>query len=635
MPGLIPFPFGRLVSRVLRELEGGGSVLGLPRRSFFRGVPGRDLSVTVHGRRVSTPAGPAAGPHTQLAQNILCGWLAGGRVFELKTVQIRDRLSIPRPCIDMRTVGFNVEWSQELSLAESLEEYVKASMLIDLLKAEGLAPGCDRTLLDMSVGYDLAGVTSEPVRRFIEGLKDAGPTVRRLAGELPGGRRRWRDLAFTTRVSDTVTLSTFHGCPPSEIEAMAEFLMASMGLDVTLKLNPTLLGAHEARRLLRETLGFTELVLPDEAFAADARWDQVLGMAERLDRRALELGRSFGVKFCNTLVVANPGDFLPASEKTRYLSGAPLHVLAMQLVRRFRRHFGDRIPISFSAGIDRLNFPDAVALGLAPVTACSDLLKPGGYGRLKGYLDELVRRMEAAGAGDVPAFTRAAGGAPARSESDARLRLTERHVPAASQDGRYGRARHAEAPRKMGKALALFDCLSCDKCVSACPNGANFAYAPLERELPIVRLVREEGAFVRRAFGATRLAQARQFATFADSCNECGNCDVFCPEDGGPYRVKPRFFGSLEALKASPLDGFFVEGDAVHGRIGGRELSLRVSGGFAECVAERVRLRFRLDRLEGEVNGEAPGELDLTPFHLMNSLRKAVLDPATPNYVNA
>ena len=73
-----------------------------------------------------------------MAQNILLSWLAGGRFIELKTVQVNDRLMIPRPCIDMETVGYNVEWSQELRLAESLREYVKGSMLIDVARAEGL-----------------------------------------------------------------------------------------------------------------------------------------------------------------------------------------------------------------------------------------------------------------------------------------------------------------------------------------------------------------------------------------------------------------------------------------------------------------------------------------------------------------
>ena len=70
-----------------------------------------------------------------MAQNVVLSWLAGSRILELKTVQINDRLTIPRPCIDATNVGYNVEWSQELRLAESLSEYVAGSMLVDMLAA--------------------------------------------------------------------------------------------------------------------------------------------------------------------------------------------------------------------------------------------------------------------------------------------------------------------------------------------------------------------------------------------------------------------------------------------------------------------------------------------------------------------
>ena len=149
MADFVPHPFARLVSRMFRELELKDAVFDLPRRSFFTGDPTKDFSVRFHGMTASSPLGPAAGPHTQLAQNIVLAWLGGARVFELKTVQVLDRLEIPRPCIDMRNVGYNVEWSQELRTEESLEEYVKASMLIDLLRASGkvaLTPGFDRAI---------------------------------------------------------------------------------------------------------------------------------------------------------------------------------------------------------------------------------------------------------------------------------------------------------------------------------------------------------------------------------------------------------------------------------------------------------------------------------------------------------
>lgn len=605
MPGLTPYPFGRLLSRVLRELEAGGPVLDLPRRSFFSGLAGKDLSVDIQGGRASSPLGPAAGPHTQLAQNIALGWLAGARVFELKTVQIQDRLNIPRPCIDMRNVGYNVEWSQELTLAESLREYVKASMLVDVFKAYGLAPGFGDTLFDMSLGYDLAGLESEPVRAFVFGLRDAKAEVAKLRRELSG---RFRDLDFTTTVSRSVTLSTFHGCPPGEIEAMALLLLES-GLDVVVKLNPTLLGREEVREVLGETLGYEGVRVPGEAFDKDARWDQAAAFIDRLDLRARLLGRRFGVKFSNTLVVENPGDLLPASEKTRYLSGAPLHVLAMRLVRRLRRAFGDRIPVSFSAGIDRVNFPDAVALGLAPVTVCSDLLKPGGYGRLKGYYEELGRRMDAVGATDIPGFIRASCPGSAQSVSEAALVSTEAYPACASRDPRYAQSRNSALPPKVGTRLALFDCLACDKCVTACPNDSNFVYESAAESIPQVRVVEEGGKLRRRVVGTYRFKKRRQIAGFADFCNECGNCDVFCPEDGAPFRAKPRFFGTFDSFRDSPQDGFFLWSEngaqAVYGRMEGRKLVLRVEGAVAHCLGPDLDVRFPLAELEGEFSGTA------------------------------
>src|SRR5262245_24733469 len=185
---LVPLPIGRLINRMFVELERKRSIFDLPEKKFVLGDPKRDLSVDFHGKTASTPLGPAAGPQSQLAQNIVLSFLGGGRIMELKTVQIMDELKIPRPCIDMQTVGFNVEWSQELKLEQSLEEYVKASMLLEILCASGklaLVPGFDRVIFDMSVGYDLKGIRNERVQKFIMGMLDARDVVDKLRREIP------------------------------------------------------------------------------------------------------------------------------------------------------------------------------------------------------------------------------------------------------------------------------------------------------------------------------------------------------------------------------------------------------------------------------------------------------------------
>jgi putative selenate reductase len=674
MAHLAPYPFGRLLSRLLRELEGDGPVLDLPRSKLVHGPRHQDWSTRLHGHTVATPLGPAAGPHTQLAQNIVLAFLGGARIFELKTVQILDELTIPRPCIDLRTVGFNVEWSQELKLEQSLEEYVKASMLLEILVASGklqLAPGFERFAFDLSVGYDLKGIQHPRVRAFLDGMRDASKIIHRLRQEIPSQWAHFRDLDFRLCISDTLTLSTFHGCPPNEIEGITRYLMEHHGLHCVVKLNPTLNGPEEARRLFHDVLGYRYRI-PDSAFANDPTFQQAVDLVGRLEATAKQTGRSLGVKFSNTLVVENEGDFLPSSEKLSYLSGQPLHVLAMNLVGKFREVFGDRLPVSFSAGIERHNVADAISLGLVPVTVCSDLLRPGGYGRLTGYFQELGARMDAVGARTLEDFTvKAQGAAEVSLEqvagldgatkdacraalasggdlkqaagaqwsawvSAARLENTRRYLAGLTKNSKYQAANNAKPPNKVGRTLVLFDCLTCDKCIPVCPNHANFPYALPKAELPIVKLARAaDGTWTARPQGTLTVDQKHQLANFADFCNECGNCDVFCPEDGGPYVLKPRFFGTEASWAREPRgDGFlFLPDGTTRGRFHGAEYALAPGGHFS---GRGFALQLDEARPEHPLGGHADEgvEVDLTYFHILRWLGEAVR--ALPlNYVNA
>ena len=101
------------------------------------------------------------------------------------------------------------------------------------------------------------------------------------------------------------------------------------------------------------------------------------------------------------------------SDERMYLSGQPLHVLSMNLLWKLRQEqdtVGSWLPVSFSAGIDRLNYAPAVALGLTPITTCTDLLRPGGYGRLSSYLGNLEKAMKKVSATDIPSYIQRAYG---------------------------------------------------------------------------------------------------------------------------------------------------------------------------------------------------------------------------------
>jgi hypothetical protein len=122
---------------------------------------------------------------------------------------------------------------------------------------------------------------------------------------------------------------------------------------------------------------------------------------------------------------------------------------------------------------------------------------------------------------------------------------------------------------------------------------------------------------------------------------------VFCPEDGGPYIEKPRFFGSHEAFRALPArEGFFAarvpEGAWIVGRMRGREYRLDVdargeTGIFTDgSLAVEVRHADRVP-LEARVVGAAPDGhvLDFAAYLNLAVILDGVLDTRRANPVNA
>jgi len=545
---LYPWPLDRLLRRVAREWETRQEIFGLPARRFFRPVPGVDLGCEVAGRRVGTPVGPAAGPHTQLAQNIALSWLAGARSFELKTVQVLDELDIARPCIDMANVGYNIEWSQELSLDQSRREYVKAAVLLEILsrweplrETVGTADG---HLFELSLGYDLAGIRSGKMAGFITGLRQAGPLVEQLRREIPAEFASLREVPVSPEIVHTATLSTFHGCPPDEIEEIVEHLMDFHGLDVTVKLNPTLLGMDRVAEIVHDRLGYRDVKLVPEAFAEDLELDRALAMVDRLETFARDRGRVFGVKLTNTLVVANNRGVLPGQRM--YLSGRPLHVLAVTLLDVLDRALPGRlrlgtraegIPVAFSAGIDKDNLAAAAGLGLAPVTVCSDLLKPGGYGRLSQGLKKLAGTLAGNGCANLEGWrAHCAREARDRGFTGAVADLADSYrQPEGSE--RYTLEATARPLRRVDSRLAVFDCVACGNCVTVCPNNA-FLAVPTP--------------------AGCGLKARSQYLVLAELCNECGNCTTFCPEEGAPHLVKPALYTDPAAWRDNGEKGYYL-----------------------------------------------------------------------------
>jgi putative selenate reductase len=448
--------FKVLLNWILKEFEENQSIFGIHRSLFY--TPKQDSPYAIDdlfGHYLATPIGPAAGPHTQLTQNILCAWFSGGRFIELKTVQIMDELEIPRPCIDMEDEGYNVEWSQELKLDQSANEYIKAWALIHILRRllgfEGEVPF--GTIFNMSVGYDLAGVQSPPMTRFMGRMEDASEEIAEIQAVLQGQFPQFADIEIPSRLTNSVTLSTMHGCPPDEIERIARYLLEERGLHTIVKLNPTLLGKERVMHILHDDLGFRDIHIPDAVFEHDLQYDRAVELVKTLQQSAAGRDLLFGIKLTNTLAMANHKGDLPGDEM--YMSGRVLYPITINLFHKFAQEFGGDLDVSYSGGVDALNVTTLLAAGARPVTAASDLLKPGGYSKFLQYLENLEQEMHDRGVTSLEELVQD------------KLANLERAASEALQDPRYKKSYHPYGLPKVESGLELFDCVTAP-CVEQC-----------------------------------------------------------------------------------------------------------------------------------------------------------------------
>ncbi|MCL2695723.1 MAG: putative selenate reductase subunit YgfK, partial [Clostridiales bacterium] len=390
---MTPIPYAALMDWILNELPG-GSVFGV-KKAF---APQQGKTLDLFGEKLETPFGPAAGPHTQLAQNLIAAYYAGSRFFELKTVQIMDgdelAACIGKPCIVAEDECYNCEWSTELTVGEAMDEYIKGWFALKLLAREFGWGDPDGFVFNMSVGYDFAGITTPKIDGFIEGLKDAQNTpvwAECLAWAKENLHRFSKvDEGYLATISPhvcrSICLSTLHGCPPQEIERIASYLISAKKLHTFVKCNPTILGYAFVRETL-DNLGFDYVAFDEHHFNADLQYKDAVPMFERLLALAGGNGLTFGLKLSNTFPAQVKANELPSEEM--YMSGRALYPLTIEMAARFATAFDGKLRLSFSGGIDAFNIIPLFEAGVWPITLATTLLKPGGYGRLTQMADAL------------------------------------------------------------------------------------------------------------------------------------------------------------------------------------------------------------------------------------------------------
>ena len=379
---MIPIPFKELMNWIMTEYRQEGSVFGVHRPY----VAGEKSLPIFGGEKIETPFGPAAGPNTQLAQNIIAGYFAGARFFELKTVQKVDGADlaacISRPCILAEDECYNCEWSTELYVQQAYEEYVKAWCACHILSRVCGLGQPDGFVFNMSVGYDLEGIKGPKIDKYLNEMMDASGTpifqecIKVLREMFPGEE----DLiaAIPARISNSVTVSTLHGCPPDEIERIASYLITEKGLHTFVKCNPTLLGYRSARDIL-DGMGYDYIAFGEKHFNEDLQYADAIPMFRRLLALAGERGLEFGLKLSNTFPVDVKQGELPSEEM--YMAGKSLFPLTIEMARRVSKEFDGRLRLSYSGGADFFNIDKLFQCGIWPITMATTELKPGGYQR--------------------------------------------------------------------------------------------------------------------------------------------------------------------------------------------------------------------------------------------------------------
>ena len=450
---MTPIPFDRLMNRILVEHQQ-GAVFGMQKCYQAKNLQPN----TLFGRKLEGQIGPAAGPNTQLAQNIVASYYGGARFFELKTVQKMDgrelAACVAKPCITAEDECYNCEWSTELEVPQAFAEYVKGWFACKVMAKEYDLGDPDAFQFNISVGYDLEGIKLPKVDRFINEMKDAKDTeiFKECKAWLLANLDRFKKVtkedveAIQSEIINSVTVSTLHGCPPSEIEAIASYLIQEKHLHTFVKCNPTLLGYETARAILDE-MGYDYIAFTDFHFKDDLQYSDAVPMLKRLQELAKSLNLAFGVKITNTFPVDVKNNELPSQEM--YMSGKSLFALSMSVAKMLTRDFNGSLRISFSGGADYFNIERIVEAGIWPVTMATTLLKTGGYLRFIQMAELLEKNL-------------------AKPWEKVDLSLVEKMIEDAKTDKHLVKPVKPLPNRKSDKKVPLVDCYTMP-CRDRCP----------------------------------------------------------------------------------------------------------------------------------------------------------------------
>ncbi len=139
-------------------------------------------------------------------------------------------------------------------------------------------------------------------------------------------------------------------------------------------------------------------------------------------------------------------------------------------------------------------------------------------------------------------------------------------------------------------------CLYCDEicniCTTVCPNFANrsFNVKPVLYNMQKA-LVRAAGKIIYADDGIFEIKQPYQIINIANFCNECGNCNTFCPTKSAPYKEKPKLYLTKDSFESAE-EGYYLEGDTLYRKQIDVMRTIKEQGGFYLFDSEYATVKF-------------------------------------------
>jgi putative selenate reductase len=113
-------------------------------------------------------------------------------------------------------------------------------------------------------------------------------------------------------------------------------------------------------------------------------------------------------------------------------------------------------------------------------------------------------------------------------------------------------------------------CLQCDDvcniCIGVCPNFANISFQTESENIPIYKIENRNGEFNPFVDDKFIVEPNPQIFNIGDFCNECGNCNTFCPTNDAPYLTKPKFYLTSNSFNSED-NCYLFENDVLHFRL--------------------------------------------------------------------